>query len=206
MHARAPLLAAPVFVVLALVGVALYPSAPDAAAPGEEIARFYADNADRIVLVQTIHLLAAAALVTFVCGLRAELVRRAGDGPLVTVVFGASLAAIAVMTVAATMDLVAAARAEERGEIGADAAAVLFDLGVALFSQAAPVLWAPAVLAAGVIALRGTGLPRWLAVPSLLLGVALLVPPIRLPAMIVLHFWALAVAVVLVRDRPADTV
>jgi hypothetical protein len=194
------------FAVLAFTATALYPQAPDAYAPNEEIARFYADKAGRLMFVQGLYLLAAAALITFVALLREELERRTG-ARAAAVVGAAGTAAVAVMIVAGTMDLVAASRADTRGEIEPATAAVLFDLGIALFSTAAPILWAPAVLAVGWLALRGGALPRWLGVVSVVLGVALLVPPAGLVAMIVLHFWVIALSVLFARPAPpADRV
>jgi hypothetical protein len=192
------------FAVLAFTATALYPKAPEAFAADKAIAQFYADHDGRLILVQALYLLAAAPLITFVALLCQELMRRTGARAAAAVVGAAGTAAVAVMMVAATMDLVAASRADAQGAIDPAAAAVLFDLGIALFSTAAPIVWAPAVLAVGMLALRGRALPRWLGAVSVVLGVALLVPPAGLVAMIVLHFWVVALSVLFARrERPA---
>ncbi len=48
-------------------------------------------------------------------------------------------------------------------------------------------------------------MPRWLGAVSVVLGIALLVPPAGLVAMIVLHFWVLALSIVLARGRRVET-
>ena len=57
----------------------------------------------------------------------------------------------------------------------------------------------------GVVVLRTRGLPAWIGVTALVLGVAILVPPIALPASLIWEVWILVVsAYLLVRPAPAS--
>lgn len=75
------------------------------------------------------------------------------------------------------LDTAAALRVDERGSIPPDTAAALADGHGVLFGMAAPTAFGVAVLATAALALRTSVLPRWLGVVSVVLGIALLVPP-----------------------------
>lgn len=95
-------------------------------------------------------------------------------------------------------------RVDERGSIPPGTAAALADGHSVLFGMAAPMAFGVAVLATAALALRTSVLPRWLAVVSVVLGIALLVPPIAHVAAIASTFWCLVTGLVLQVQARAD--
>ena len=98
------------------------------------------------------------------------------------------------------MPAVHAAGAINNENLSADAAQVYLGINVAFF-YAAELSAAVFLLATGLVSLS-TGLFRWLAWPSLLLAVWLVIPPIGWLAMLwVFPLWLIAVSVMLLRPQ-----
>jgi hypothetical protein len=91
---------------------------------------------------------------------------------------------------------VAALRAEEQGSIDPQAAAALWDISSVMFGLAAPMAWAVAVLSTAAVALRSSALPSWLGALSVVMGIALLIPPINFISILVMGLWIVVVAIV----------
>ena len=193
------------FIVLALAGRLAYPAEPEFVAKPREIASFYADNVDALLVSNTVYLLAVAFLLWFAGSLCATLRRlEGGEGRVAAVAFGGAIAGVALMTAGGAADVVAALRADENGAIDPQIAAVMWDLNMALFGLAAPIAFGVLVLAVATLALRGVALPRWHGAVSIPLGIALLVPPISYIAVIVFLFWVPATGIALV-VAPVET-
>ena len=84
---------------------------PDAGAPVAEVAGFYRDTADRIVVGASLSLLAIAALVWFAAALRDRLA--ASDRVLATTAFGGGILVAAAGLGAETINMAAALRARD---------------------------------------------------------------------------------------------
>jgi hypothetical protein len=149
---------------------------PDRGASGREIVNFYGDASDRIVAGALLSMIAIAIFVAFASALRVVLAQLEGDELLANVAFGGALLAMATGTGAETINMAAALRAGD-GELTQSLALSLFDTSFVLGYNAAGLGLGLLVLAIAIAALRaGALLPRWLAMVSLVLGVALLTP------------------------------
>lgn len=197
-------LAAGAFFALALIGRVLYPSEPDFVGAPASIAPFYQDNVNALLASNTIYMIGMAVFIAF-AGTLATTLRRSLDGALPSVAFGGAVAGAALMLAAGTADIVAALRVQQQDAIDPQVAAVMWDLNSALFGLGAPMAFAVLVLAVAVAGLRGTGVPRWLAAVSVILGVALVVPPISYIAVIVFIFWVPAVGVAMLLKPEGET-
>ena len=90
----------------------------------------------------------------------------------------------------------------DSGKRGLDAQALAGLRDVAQEMYANNVLLAPALVALGVAGLRATALPRWLTWSTLVIGLAMAVPPLAQLVQLVLLVWVFVVAV-LYLIRPA---
>ena len=141
-----------------------------------EVLDFYDDTADRIVVGATLSLLAIAAFLPFAAALRRVLADADGDDVLATTAFAGGLLAMAAGIGAETINLSAALRAQD-GELSAELAQSLFEIPQMLGAAATGVGLGVFALATATVALRtGLVLPRWLAIVTLVIGVALLTP------------------------------
>lgn len=185
------------FAVLALAGTLASPSEPDFVAEPGTIAAFYSDNHGALLGADTMYLLAGVLLLVFAGFLRSAISgAEGGAGRLGDIAFAGAVAGATASLGAASLDLVAALRADENGAIPPDLAAALWDSSAALFSLAAPMALGAAVLATAIAAFRTDLLPTWFGAVSAVLGVALLAPPINYIAVIVFTFWCLATSIV----------
>jgi hypothetical protein len=185
------------FFVLALVGRLVYPASPDFMDEPSKIASFYLHHDDGVLASNTLSLLGVVCLLGFAGALRAALRREAGDSWLTTTAFGATVAGAALLLAGVAVDGGAALRVQNQHAIASPIAATMWDLNHVLYGVAAPMAFAAAVLATAAIALRTRMLPTWLGAISVVLGIALLVPPINYLALVVFLFWVLAVSLVL---------
>lgn len=191
------------FFVLALLGRLAYPAAPAFADHPATVSAFYVHHATGVLAADTLGLVGVVFLLGFAGALRSALARVAGaESWLVATAFGATVAGAAMLVAAGAADAAAALRVQEQSAIDPPIAAAMWDLNHMLLGLAAPVALAAAVLATAAIALRTRVLPVWLGAVSLVLGVALVVPPIDYAAMIVFLFWTLAVSLVLAARAP----
>jgi hypothetical protein len=183
------------FALLGVAGTLASPPDPDFVAKPAALAAHYTENHGALLGADSLYLLAGALLLVFAGYVRSAIAR--GAGRLAEIAFAGFVAGAAASIGAASVDLVAALRAEENGTIPPDVAAVMFDTSNALFGLAAPMAFAVAVLAVAVASFRTALLPVPFAVVSVVLGVALLVPPINYIAVIVFTFWCLAAGLML---------
>ena len=145
----------------------------------------------------SVYLLAGFFLLWFVAGLRTGLERADGAGsPLAAVALVGGTAGAALMIGSAAIGIVGGLRADEQGSIDPQVAAALFDISNIMYGAAAPMAWAAAVLATAVVALRSSALPSWLGALSVVMGIALLIPPINFISILVMGLWVVAVAIV----------
>ena len=149
---------------------------PEAGAPAAEVAHFYRDTADRIVVGASLSLLAIAAFVLFAAAFRRVLTEAEGDDLLATAAFGGALLAMAAGLGAETINMVGALRAHD-GQLSGTLAQSLWEIARVLGSTAGGVGIGVFALATAAAALRtGLVLPRWLAIVLALVGAALLTP------------------------------
>ncbi len=149
---------------------------PGREAPAPELLGFYDRLADRIVAGALISLVAIAALVVFASALRRVLAELDHDTVLADVAFAGALLAAASGLGAETINMAAALRAHDAA-LTAPLAQALFDVSYVLGYNAAGIGLGLVALAVAAVALRtGALLPRWLALVTVALGVALLTP------------------------------
>jgi hypothetical protein len=149
---------------------------PEAGAPVAEIAGFYRDTSGRIVAGASLSLVALAGFVLFAAALRQVLAEAEGDDLLAMTAFGGLVVGVAAGLGAETINMVGALRARD-GELSDALAQSLFEISQILGSTAAGVGIGIFVLATATVALRsGLILPRWLAILTGMVGIALLSP------------------------------
>jgi hypothetical protein len=149
---------------------------PEDGTPVAEVLEFYEDTADRIVIGGSLSLLAIAASLWFAAALRRVLADAARDDVLPTTAFAGIVLGATVGLGAETINLVAALRAQD-DELGPELAQSLFEISQILGSVASAVGFGVSALATAAVALRTRRvLPRWVAVATGVLGVALLSP------------------------------
>ena len=138
--------------------------------------RFYEDAADRIVVGDSLSLLAVALFVYFAAGMRQVLSELDGDDVLADTAFGGALLGLAAGVGAETINMVGGLRARD-GELSPELARSLFEISQILGFNAASVGMGTFAIATAAVALRRrTLLPRWLAVLTVAAGLALLTP------------------------------
>ena len=149
---------------------------PEDGTPVAEVVDFYRDTSGRIVVGASLSLLGIAAFVLFAAALRQVLTEAGGDDFLATTAFGGGLLGLAAGLGAETINMVAALRARD-GELSDALAQSLFEISQILGSTASGVGMGVFALATATVALRtGIVLPRWVAIVTFALGVALLTP------------------------------
>jgi hypothetical protein len=149
---------------------------PSPGVSGPEVVRFYRDASDRIVVGASMSLVAIALFVFFASGLRRMLAEAEQDDLLATAAFGGALLAAAAGLGAETINLVGALRAHH-GELSGPLGQALFEISFILGFNAAGVGTGVLAVALATVALRtGDFLPRWLAVVTAIVGIALLTP------------------------------
>jgi len=129
-----------------------------------------------------------------------------GDGRIAGTAFGGAIAGSALLLAAAAIEAVAALRVGEQNEIDPQVATVMWDLQSILFGLAAPMAFAVLVLATAVLALRKGLLPSWHGAIIVVLGIAMLIPPINYIAIIAFQFWVLLTGMMLyLHPQPAES-
>jgi hypothetical protein len=191
--------------VLFGVGNALWAlEQPDAGSPARAIVAFYTDTSGRIIVGASLSLLAGALFVFFASGVRAILREHEGDDLLATTAFGGALLLVAAGLGAETINMVAALRAGD-GQLTAALGRALFEISYVLGYNGAGVGVGILVMATAAIALRARALmPRWLAIVSLVVGMAFVTPLCRFllgPSVLVLA----VVSIQLLRASARDT-
>ncbi|MGH2838767.1 MAG: hypothetical protein ACRDJY_10550 [Thermoleophilaceae bacterium] len=163
--------------VLFAVGSAIWGlDMPEDGTPVAEVVEWYGDTADRIVLGGSLSLLSIAAFLLFAGAIRRVLADAEGDDVLATTAFGGFLLGMAAGISAEGINLAAGLRAQD-GELGDDLAQSMFEISQIFGSMLTGIGLGVFALATAVIALRsGLVLPRWLAIFTLVLGIALLTP------------------------------
>jgi hypothetical protein len=174
---------------------------PDPGAAPATIGDFYNHTSGRIIAGASMSLVAIALFVFFASGLRRALTEADGDDLLSTTAFGGALLGAAAGLGAETINMVAAMRAQD-GHLSDALGQALWQISYILGFNAAGIGIGVLVLATAAVALRtGAILPRWLAVGSVVLGIALLTPLSRVtlgPSALLL----VVIAVLLLRAPP----
>ena len=149
---------------------------PDPGASAPELLDFYRDLSGRIVAGALVSLISIATFVVFASALRSVLIGLEGDELLANIAFGGALLGLAAGIGAETINMAAALRAGD-GTLTSSLALTMFDISYVLGYNAAGIGIGLLTLATAAAALRARALlPRWLAVVSMGLGVALLTP------------------------------
>jgi len=162
---------------------------PEAGASAHQIVSFYTSASSRIIAGASVSLLAAALLVFFASGVRTLLRDHAPDDLLPSAAFGGLLLVVATGLGAETINMAGALRAEH-GQLTPELSRALFEVSYVLGYNAAGVGIAVLLGAIVGVAWRSPSLlPRWTALPLLLLAVAFLTPLCRFllaPAVVLL--------------------
>ena len=196
-------LAGIVFVVLAVIAVVTAPGEDFLADPAE-LADYYVDNSDRVIVAEIIGGIAIFAFFFFVGAVRNRLrVSETPEGGLPALAFGGGIAAATLILVANAATMAGAFRAEEDGQIDPAIAAALNDVSSLIIGIAAPVALAVFVAATGVVSIATGVLPRWLGWLSLLLALGFLIPFISYIFWLPFGLWVLVVGVLLYM-RPGE--
>lgn len=164
------------FFLLAL-GAALLVNNYDYLPSAGDLRSFFADAATRL---QTAGYLGAASgvfLIWFSGSVRQSLrLGEGGTGRLSAVAFGGGAVGGGLVALAFSMLQAAAARGGTSAGIGADAAALIYDVYGAVIGMALPVALAAMIGAAAVVAFRSRVWPGWLAWVSAILAVGSISP------------------------------
>lgn len=179
---------------------------PEFAAPGDEVAAYYADNETQILVGAVLAAIGAPFFLWFAGCLRTAIARVEG-GPtrLASTAFGGGVAALAVGTAGVMIHAMGAFRVREQGEIGAEVATAYFDVGQILAYAAVPAASAAALAATAVAALRYRAiLPAWLAWLTLAIALVAVAPPYAWIATLAAVGWVLVVSLLLYQQRVAE--
>ena len=163
--------------VLFAVGSAIWGlDMPEDGTPIAEVIDWYDDTADRIVIGGSLSLISIAAFLFFAGAMRKVLAEAEGDDVLATTAFGGLLASMAAGISAEGINLAAALRAQD-DELGDELGQSMFEISQIFGSMLTAIGLGVFAVATALGALRsGRVLPRWLAIFTLLLGVALITP------------------------------
>ena len=135
----------------------------------------YFGDRDTVILGSFLLMLAAMVFISFAGYLRAVLHRAERRcRPLSAIAYGGGVVAAAFMLVAPASNVFGALYAEQLGAQGAQTFYLFGDVFLYPAAMAAAVL----VGATALVALRTRALPSWLAWPSVILALWLLVPPL----------------------------
>jgi len=184
------------YVVSSVIGLS---DSPDFAGPSEEIAQYYVDNNDEILMSTVLAAIATPFFIFFVGCLRTAIARvEGGTTRLATTAFGSGMAAVALGIGGVMVNAMAALRVDEQGEISSEVATAYFDIGQILSFAAVPAAIAAALAATAVASLRYRAvLPAWLAYLTLVLALVDVIPPISWIGTMVGILWVLVVSVLL---------
>lgn len=168
----------------------------------EDIVAYYSDKKDSIVVGTLLVTFSAPLFLWFSGCLRSAIARaEGGSGRLAATAFGGAAAATAVGVSAPLINLMGVLRVDETGSIDPATATALFDISYVLFAAAAQAAAATLLLATAVAALRYRAvLPRWLALVTIPIGVAMLIPAVGLVALFVALGWVVIVSVLLYQE------
>ena len=184
------------YVLSAVIGLS---DSPDFAGPSEEIAQYYIDNNDEILMSTVLAAIATPFFIFFVGCLRTAIARvEGGTTRLATTAFGSAMAAVALGIGGVMVNAMAALRVDEQGEISSEVATAYFDIGQILSFAAVPAAIAAGLAATAVASLRYRAvLPAWLAYLTLVLALVDVIPPISWIGTMVGILWVLVVSVLL---------
>lgn len=197
----APLTGAAAAVLFGFANFLWFPDSPEAAAPAREISAFYVDHSSGIRAGAALSLIAVVLFLFFAGFLRRTVAQAEGARPwLASVIVAGAALMVASGTAAELINAAGAVRADEDGRLDPETAQVHWDLAW-MFGFPGAACGAAAVLAALAVASFRTGavLPSWLAVPTLLLAFACLIPPLAPSGLVVAVGWAVLVSVMLFR-------
>ncbi len=149
---------------------------PSSGASPAELLDFYGSLSGRIEAGALLSLISIAMFAVFASAFRGVLIELEGDELLANIAYAGAILGLATGLGAETINMAAASRAGD-GELTGSLAETLFDVSYVLGYNAAGIGIGLLSLATGAAALRaGAILPRWLAVVSVALGLALLTP------------------------------
>ena len=175
-----------VFVALFVVGsllIAAFSYLPSA----EDVQEFYRDGSSRIAAGAYISTLSSFFLLLFAGSLRRRLMsKQPGQEWISAVAFGGAVASSGIIIIGSVAMNVGAARAGTAGELGPNAAMLVYDLYGAVVGQGLPISMAALIAATAAVAFRTVVFSRWVAWASVIIAVALLTP----------YNWALVVLII----------
>lgn len=165
----------------------------------EEIVAYFTDEKSRILAGSLLASVSGVLFLWWGSCLRSALAEAEGStGRLANAAFGSAVAAVAIGVAGPLVNAVGAIRVDQAGTIDPATATAIFDIGQVLFGAAEQAAASALVIATGLAALRYRAvLPTWLALISVPLGVALLLPAISLVALGVGVVWVSVISVLL---------
>jgi hypothetical protein len=196
-----------VFVALYVLSMVIgFSDSPDFAGPPEEVAQYYADKKDEILMSTVLAAISAPFFIFFAGCLRTAIARvEGGTNRLAATAFGSSIAAVALGIGGVMVNAMAALRIDEQGEIPPEVATAYFDIGQILGFAAVPAAFAAALAATAIASLRYRAvLPAWLAYLTLILALVDVIPPISWIGTMVGILWVLVVSVLLYRQGAGE--
>lgn len=203
----APLTGVAFVVLYVAAAVVAYGDAPDFADRDVDAIVTYYDEEKTSVLAGTLLVsLSAPLFLWWASCLRSGIARaEGGTGRLATVAFGSAAAAAAIGVSASLVNAMGAFRFEQADAIDPAAATVYFDISLVLFGAAAQIAAAAILLASGVAALRYRAvMPPWLALVSVVIGLAMLIPAVSYVALAAALLWVVGVSGLLYAQRAGE--
>lgn len=194
------------YAILGVAGTIVYGDAPEEFGEPEAIAEFYNEtDFGQLATANTLWLLSGVLFLVFL-GVLWSAARDAegGSGRVAITGLVAGGAAVTLGFASASIDLLAALRVDEQGAIEPGNATTYWDLATILYFLAFPMAASVLVLTTAKLSLKQQLFPAWFGVISVILGIAMLIPPISWVAVIVFTLWVAVAAVMLYVREPAS--
>jgi hypothetical protein len=183
------------FFAFAFAGAVTMGESPDFVADPSEFTDYFMKNPQRIATGAWVFCLGLVLLIWFLGTLcSAARAAEGGDGRVSRIAYGGAITGVGLELAGMACYVVGAFRADDRGGIPDDIAAVYGDLAVVLGFLAAAFAFGTFLAALAVVNLRTPFLPQWVTWLSVLLAIVMLIPFISWLGTIVFALWCAVVS------------
>lgn len=198
-----------VFAVLVVVAIVTGGETPDANASPAKVIAYYGSHRSEIETSSILFALAFLVLVLFAGALRSYMRRTPAAEGLASIVLAGGVLMAAGVLIGTSVEY---GLAHNLNRLTPASAQTMNVLGNEMFL---PVIGGAFLfaIASGLAILRGVSLPRWLGWVSIVLAIAVLIPPLSFPALLVFTIWSVIVSILIYRRTgpaasalPADAI